>query len=66
MWENLSPATTRARILGRMSATRTSIAGIPIPDSTLAREVTEFVQDVSPAAAVRPLAARLPLGLAAG
>ena len=30
-----------------MSATRTAIAGIPIPDSTLAREATEFVQDVS-------------------
>jgi HD domain-containing protein len=30
-----------------MSVTRTSIAGIPIPDSTLAREATEFVQDVS-------------------
>jgi hypothetical protein len=27
--------------------TRTSIAGIAIPDSTLAREATEFVQDVS-------------------
>jgi hypothetical protein len=30
-----------------MSATRASIAGIPIPDSALAREVTEFVQDTS-------------------
>jgi hypothetical protein len=30
-----------------MSATQTSIAGIPIPDSTLAREATEFVYDVS-------------------
>ena len=30
-----------------MSATRTSIAGIPIPDSIIAREATEFVQDVS-------------------
>jgi hypothetical protein len=30
-----------------MSATRTTIAGISIPDSTLAREATEFVQDVS-------------------
>jgi hypothetical protein len=26
---------------------RTTIAGIPIPDSTIAREATEFVQDVS-------------------
>ncbi|MDX6593283.1 MAG: hypothetical protein QOJ13_2479 [Gaiellales bacterium] len=30
-----------------MSAGRTTIAGIPIPDSTLAREATEFVHDVS-------------------
>jgi hypothetical protein len=30
-----------------MSARRTTIAGIPIPDSTLAREATEFVHDVS-------------------
>jgi HD domain-containing protein len=30
-----------------MSATRTTIAGIPIPDSTLGREATEFVHDVS-------------------
>jgi hypothetical protein len=30
-----------------MSAIGTTIAGIPIPDSTLAREATEFVQDVS-------------------
>jgi hypothetical protein len=30
-----------------MSAIRTTIAGISIPDSTLARETTEFVQDVS-------------------
>ena len=29
-----------------MSALRTTIAGIPIPDSTLAREATEFLQDV--------------------
>jgi hypothetical protein len=34
-------------MLGGMSALRTTIAGIPIPDSTLAREATEFVQDVS-------------------
>src|ERR687889_1114844 len=30
-----------------MSALRSTVAGIPIPDSTLAREATEFVQDVS-------------------
>ena len=30
-----------------MSVIRTTIAGIPIPDSALAREATEFVQDVS-------------------
>ena len=30
-----------------MSATRATIAGIPIPDSALAREATEFVQDAS-------------------
>jgi len=30
-----------------MSAARTTIAAIPIPDSRLAREATEFVQDVS-------------------
>jgi HD domain len=30
-----------------MAAIRTTIAGIPIPDSALAREATEFVQDVS-------------------
>jgi hypothetical protein len=30
-----------------MSVARTTIAGIPIPDSPLAREATEFVQDVS-------------------
>lgn len=29
-----------------MSAVRPTIAGIPIPDSTLAREATEFVQDI--------------------
>jgi HD superfamily phosphodiesterase len=32
-----------------MSTARTSIAGIPIPDSTIARETTEFVQDTSTA-----------------
>jgi hypothetical protein len=30
-----------------MDTTRTTIAGIPIPDSAIAREATEFVQDVS-------------------
>ena len=30
-----------------MTAIRTTIAGVPIPDSTLAREATEFIQDVS-------------------
>ena len=30
-----------------MTISRTTIAGIPIPDSTLAAEATEFVQDVS-------------------
>jgi HD domain len=30
-----------------MTAFRTTIAGIPIPDSALARDATEFVQDVS-------------------
>jgi hypothetical protein len=40
-------ATTRARILRAMSASRTTIAGIPLPDGTIAREATEFVRDVS-------------------
>jgi hypothetical protein len=30
-----------------MTAARTTIAGIPVPDSTIAREATEFVRDVS-------------------
>ena len=30
-----------------MTTTHSPIAGIPIPDSTIARETTEFVQDVS-------------------
>jgi hypothetical protein len=30
-----------------MSATRTTVAGIPIPDSALALEATDFVQDVT-------------------
>ena len=41
------PATTGACTLERMSALRTTIAGIPIPDSTLASDATQFVQDVS-------------------
>ena len=40
-------ATTGACMLDRMSAIRTTIAGIAVPDSTLAREATEFVHDVS-------------------
>src|SRR4051812_40499019 len=31
-----------------MTPSRTTIAGIPIPDSTIAREATELVQDVAP------------------
>jgi hypothetical protein len=34
-------------MLKRMTAVRTSIAGIRIPDSALARDATEFVRDVS-------------------
>src|SRR5918996_6052972 len=30
-----------------MSTLHSTVAGIPVPDSTLAREATEFVQDVS-------------------
>jgi hypothetical protein len=41
------PATGRAPILREVSFTRTTIAGVPIPDGTIAREATEFVQDVS-------------------
>ena len=41
------PATGRAPILREVSLTRTTIAGVPIPDGTIAREATEFVQDVS-------------------
>ena len=33
--------------LGHMTATRTTVAGVLIPDSSLALEATEFVQDVS-------------------
>jgi HD superfamily phosphodiesterase len=31
-----------------MGTTRTTIAGIPIPDSAIAREASELVQDVAP------------------
>jgi hypothetical protein len=31
-----------------MSALHTTIAGIPIPDSTIAREATEFIRDIAP------------------
>jgi hypothetical protein len=31
-----------------MGTTRTTIAGIPIPDSAIAREATELVKDVAP------------------
>ena len=34
-------------MLGGMSATRMTIAGIQLPDSVLAQEATEFVRDVS-------------------
>src|SRR3954471_17164549 len=43
----VSPATTGACMLDRMSPTASTVAGIPIPDSALAREATDFVQDVS-------------------
>jgi hypothetical protein len=41
------PAAGGARIVGGMSAIGTTIAGIPVPDSMLAREATELVQDAS-------------------
>src|SRR5215218_7882509 len=34
-------------MLGRMNGMSTTIAGVPIPDSSLAREATAFVHDVS-------------------
>jgi len=43
----VSPATFGACIVQHMSAIRTKIAGIAIPDSALAREATEFVRDAS-------------------
>jgi hypothetical protein len=45
--ENGSPCARRASILGDVTTIQTEIAGIPIPDSMLAREATEFVHDVS-------------------
>jgi hypothetical protein len=45
--QNVSPRTRGGCILEGMPAIRTTIAGIPIPHSTLADEATEFVQDVS-------------------
>ena len=47
MLENGSPCARRASILGDVTTIQTEIAGIPIPDSMLAREATEFVHDVS-------------------
>src|SRR5215210_6382789 len=44
---NELPAIAASRIVRPMSAIRTTIAGIPIPDGTIAREATELVQDVS-------------------
>jgi hypothetical protein len=44
---NLLSVTVGGRILVGMTAIRTTVAGIPLPDSVLAREATEFVQDVS-------------------
>jgi HD domain len=43
----LLPASAGASTLEYMSALRTTIAGIPIPDSTLASDATQFVQDLS-------------------
>src|SRR3954451_20988494 len=43
----LLSATTGAATLECMSALRTTVAGIPIPDSTLASDATQFVEDVS-------------------
>jgi hypothetical protein len=43
----VSPATSDAGMLDGMSAIDTTIAGVAIPDSALAREATEFVHDVS-------------------
>src|SRR3954470_24454948 len=45
-WDVPSVKRQKRRETGTM-ITQTSIAGIPIPDSTLAREATEFVHDVS-------------------
>lgn len=43
----LLPTATGAFTLVCMSALRTPIAGIPIPNSTLASDATQFVQDAS-------------------
>jgi hypothetical protein len=43
----MSPPRLAAPMLRHMTAIRSTIAGIPIPDSTLAREATEFVHDIS-------------------
>jgi HD domain len=45
--KDVSPAIAGDRMLDRMTATHSTIAGIPIPDSALARDATDFVQDVS-------------------
>jgi hypothetical protein len=43
----LSPSGVGGHMLLGMAALHTTIAGIPIPDSSIAREATEFLQDVS-------------------
>src|SRR3954451_22550110 len=43
----LLPAPAGASTLECMSAVRTTIAGIPIPDSALASDATQFIQDMS-------------------
>jgi HD domain len=43
----LLPATSGGSTLECMSALRLTIAGIPIPDSTLASDATQFIHDVS-------------------
>ena len=46
-WENGSLSARCASILAGVTTIQTDIAGIPIPDSVLAREATEFVHDAS-------------------
>ncbi|HEX6713723.1 MAG TPA: HD domain-containing protein [Thermoleophilaceae bacterium] len=41
------PGADSVRILHRVTVAPYTIAGIPVPDSAIAREATEFVQDVS-------------------